>query len=148
SKDELDPGEPARVVLTLRPYGKPLEQRVIEVPLPASYAGEHLELEVLSADRVRLEHPLPESLADILDLVRSGLPSTALAITLERKSRGLSLSGHVVRDLPGSALDALATSHDTTKTAAFAMEQRITVPFGGVITGSAKLGLDVRREKR
>lgn len=148
SKDELDPGEPARVVLTLRPYGKPLQQRIIEVPLPASYAGEHLELEVLSADRVRLEHPLPESLNDILEMVRAGLPSTALAITLERKSRGLSLAGHVVRDLPGSALDALATSHDTTKTAAFAMEQRVVVPFGGLITGSAKLGLDVRRERR
>jgi hypothetical protein len=148
SKDELDPGEPAHVVLTLRPYGQPIEQRVVEVPLPASYAGEHLELEVQAADRVALEHPLPDSLADILDFVRSGLPSTALAITLERKSRGLSLSGHVVRDLPGSALDALATSHDTAKTASFAMEQRVTLPFGRVITGSAKLGLDVRREKR
>jgi len=148
SADELDPGQPARVVLTLRPYGKPLEQRIIEVPLPAHYAGEHLELELLAGDRVQLEQPLPESLADILGLVRAGLPSTSLAVTVERKSRGLSLSGHVVRDLPGSALDALATSHDTTKSASFAMEQRVTLPFGRIITGSAKLGLDVRKEAR
>jgi hypothetical protein len=148
ASDELDPGETARIVLTLRPYGQPLEQRVIELPLPARYAGEHLEIELLAADRVQLEQPLPENLADILAQVRAGLPSTSLAVTIERKSRGLSLSGHVVRDLPGSALDSLATSHDTTKSASFAMEQRVTYPFGRILTGSAKLALDIRKEKR
>jgi hypothetical protein len=148
TRDELDPGEPARLVLTLRPYAGPLEQRVLEVPLPETLAGEHLELEVLAGDRVQLEQPLPQSLADILAIVRSGLPSTSLAITIQRKSRGLSLAGHVVQDLPSSALDALATAHDTTKSASFAMERRLVVPLGRVLVGSAKLGLDVRREKR
>ncbi|MDB4974703.1 MAG: hypothetical protein JWN48_3044 [Myxococcaceae bacterium] len=148
SKDELDPGEPARVVLTLRPYAGPVEQRIVEVPLPETLAGEHLELEALAGDRVQLEQPLPRSLADILASVRAGLPSTSLAIVVERKSRGLSLAGHVVQNLPASALDALATSHDTTKSASFAMERRLVWPLGRVLIGSAKLGLDVRREKR
>ncbi|MDB4986267.1 MAG: hypothetical protein JWN04_1445 [Myxococcaceae bacterium] len=148
SRDELDPGEPARVVLTLRPYDGPVEQRIVEVPLPDSLAGEHLELEILPGDRVQLEQPLPQSLGDILASVRAGLPSTSLAITVERKSRGLSLSGHVVQDLPASALDALASSHDTTRTASFAMERRHVWPLGRVLVGSAKLGLDVRKEKR
>jgi hypothetical protein len=148
SRDELDPGEPARVIVTLRPYAGALEQRIIEVPLPESLAGEHLELELLAGDRVLLEQPLPRSLADILAIVRSGLSSTSLAVTIERKSRGLSLSGHVVQNLPGSALDALATAHDTTKTSSFAMEQRLVIPLGRVLVGSAKLGLDVRKEKR
>ena len=148
TRDELDPGEPARLVLTLRPYAGPLQQRVLEVPLPETLAGEHLELEVLAGDRVQLEQPLPQSLGDILSIVRAGLPSTSLAVTIQRKSRGLSLAGHVVQDLPSSALDALATAHDTTKSASFAMERRLVVPLGRVLVGSAKLGLDVRREKR
>jgi len=148
ARDELDPGEPARIVLTLRPFAQATEQRVIEVPLPATLAGEHLELEIVGGDRVQIEQLLPESLDDVLALVRSGLPSTSLAVVVERKSRGLSLAGHVVKDLPGSALNALATTHDTARSASFAMEQRIVLPLGRVVVGHANLGLDVRKEKR
>jgi hypothetical protein len=148
SKDELDPGEPARVVLTLRPYEGPLEQRVIDVPLPASYAGEHLELEISSADRAKLQQPLARGLGDVLNAVESGLPSTSLAVGIERKNRGLRIAGHVLRDLPSSALDAFDTQHDTSRSISFLSEPYLTVPFGRIVTGSAKLGLDVRKEKK
>ena len=148
TRDELDPGEPARVVVTLRPHTGKTEQRLIEVPLPETLAGEHLELELTSGEQVQLEQPIPESLADVLAGVRAGLPSTALAVAIERKSRGVSLGGQLLRDLPGSALDALATTQDTARTASFAMERRLLIPLGRVVIGRAKLGIDVRKEKR
>lgn len=148
ARDELDPGEPARVVLTLRPYEGALEQRVVEVPLPASYAGEHLELELSSADRAKLPQPLARSVDDVLLAVESGLPSSSLAIGIERKNRGLRIAGYVLRDLPGSALDALDTSHDTSRSISFVSEPYLTVPMGRLLVGAAKLGLDVRKEKR
>jgi hypothetical protein len=148
AKDELDPGEPARVVLTLRPYEGPLEQRVIEVPIPASYAGEHLELELGNAERAKLQQPLPRSLDDVLRAIESGLPNSSLAIGIERKGRGMRIAGHVLRDLPGSALDALDTLHDTSRSITFLSEPYMTMPLGRIVVGSAKLGLDVRKEKK
>jgi hypothetical protein len=148
ARDELDPGETARLVVSLRPYQGRLEQRVIPVTLPETLAGEHLELEISAGNQVQIEQPIAESVADVLSAVRAGLPSTSLVVSIERKSRGLSLAGHVVRNLPGSALDALSTAHDTTRSSSFPMERRITIPFGRVIVGSAKLSLDVRKEKR
>jgi hypothetical protein len=148
TSEELDPGEPARLILTLRPHQGAVEQRVIEVPVPATLAGEQLELEVLPGDQVRLERPIPQSLDDVLDSIRTGLPSTSLVVNLARKSRGMSLAGHVVHDLPGSLLDTLATANDTARTPLFVSQHRITFPMGRVITGQAKLSLSVRKEKR
>jgi hypothetical protein len=148
AKDELDPGEPARVVLTLRPFEGPLEQRVLEIPLPASYAGEHLELEFGNAERAKLPQPLPRSLDDMLRAIETGYPSSSLAVGIERKGRGMRIAGHVLRDLPGSALDALDTLHDTSRGITFLSEPYITLPMGRIVVGSAKLGLDVRKEKK
>jgi hypothetical protein len=148
TSDELDPGEPARAVLTMRPYGGAIEQRVVEVPIPASLAGEQLELEVMPGDQVRLERPIARNLADVLANVRSGLPGTSLVLSLQRKSRGMTLAGFVIPDLPGSMLDSLASGNDTARTPLFVTHERTTLPMGRVITGQAKLSLTVRKEKR
>ena len=148
AQDQLDPGEPARVVVSLRALDGPLMQRIVEVPLPATLAGEQLELTLGAADEVQLAQPIPSSLRDVLGSVKSGLPSTSLAVTIGRKGRGLSLAGQVVQNLPGSALDALATTRDTTRNAAFQLEQHLAVPFGHVLSGHTKLSLAVRKETR
>lgn len=148
AKDELDPGEPARLVLTLRALDGPVEQRIVEVPLSDTLAGEQLELQVGPGNQLDFEQPLPTSLADLLQAVRTGLPSTTLAISIVRKGRGVSLSGHVVRNLPGSALDTLATARDTKRSTTFTTERHLALPLGRVVVGTAKLGLSVRKQPR
>ncbi len=148
ASDEVDPGEPARVTLTLRPFAGPVFQRVVEVQLPQELAGERVDLEISAGDDVRVEHVVPEKLDDIYDIIKSGYAATTLAISVQRKARGMSLSGHVVNHLPASALDTLATAHDTTRTPLFVTQQRMIVPVGQVIMGQAKLSLDIREEKR
>jgi hypothetical protein len=148
ASDEVDPGEPARVTLTLRPFAGPVEQRVVEVELPPELAGERVDLEIQAGDDVRVEHVVPEKLDDIFDIIRSGYSATALAISVQRKARGMSLSGHVVNHLPASALDTLATAHDTQRTPLFVTQNRMIIPVGQVIAGQAKLSLDIREEKR
>jgi hypothetical protein len=148
TRDELDPGEPARIVLSLRPFAGKLEQRTIEVALPETLAGEQLTIEIMNGEQVQLERPIASDLPALLANVRAGLPATSLAVVIERKGRGLSLPGHVLRDLPGSALDALATTQDTSRSESFASERRLVVPLGRVIAGRAKLSVAVRKEKR
>ncbi len=145
--DDLNPGDTARVALTLRPYGGAIEQRVIEIPIPDSWAGESVDIEITPGGKVNIEHPLPTNLKDILDAVKSGYPTTSLVLSEQRKGRGLSLLGQVVHNLPGSALDTLSPSHDTGRGAAFMTQTRRMIPMGRVMTGSAKLTLTVRKEK-
>ncbi len=147
SVDELNPGDTAHILLTLRPYAGPIEQRAIEIAIPENWAGETIELEIAPGASVHVERPLPTSLADILEAVKSGYPSTSLVVSQHRKGRGLSLLGQVVRNLPGSALDTLSPAHDTGRGAAFATQTRLAIPMGRVMTGSAKLTLTVRKEK-
>ncbi len=146
--DELNPGEPARVVLTLRPYAGPIEQRVVSVPIPENLAGESLELEVSSGADVRVERPIAKSLSDVFANVRAGISGTNLVVSLQRKARGLALAGHVIRNLPASMLDTLSTGNDTARTPMFATQDRTIFPMGRVITGQAKLALSVRKEKQ
>ncbi|MFT3927598.1 MAG: SpoIVB peptidase S55 domain-containing protein [Myxococcales bacterium] len=146
--DEIDPGASAKVVLTLQAYDGPIEQRIVEVPVPASLAGEQVELEVQPGDQVRLERPIARNLTEVLANVRTSLPGTSLVLSVQRKSRGMTLAGHVVRNLPGSMLDSLATGNDTARTPLFVTQERTVLPMGRVITGQAKLSLSVRKEKQ
>jgi hypothetical protein len=145
---ELDPGEPARVVLSVRPYEGKVEQRVLEVPLSSTLAGEQLEIEFLPGNMARLEQPVAQSLNDLLQIAKSGLPSTSLVVSVQRKGRGVSVASHVLRNLPASAVDLISPSRDTARTHAFVTEERRVIPFGRVLTGQAKLALEVRKEKR
>lgn len=148
AEGELDPGEPARVVLSFRPYEGKIEQRVIEVPLPSTLAGEQLELEFLPGNMARVEPPVAQSLADLIKIVKSSLPSTSLVVSVQRKGRGVSVASHVLHDLPASAVDLISPSRDTARTHAFVTEERRVIPFGRVLTGQAKLALEVRKERR
>lgn len=148
AESEIDPGKPARVVLSLRPFDGPIEQRVVEVPLPETLAGEHVEIEILPGNLARLEQPVPQQLSDLLQIARAGLPSTSLCVQVQRRGRGLSLGSHVIKNLPSSALDLLNTSRDTARSPLFVTEQRTNLPMGSVMIGSAKLSLEVRKEAR
>jgi hypothetical protein len=147
SDSELDPGEPARVVLTLRPFAGEPEQRVLEVPLSSTLAGEQLELEFMPGHMARLEQPVAQSLADLLQIVRTRLPSTSLVVSVQRKGRGVSVASHVLHNLPASAVDLISPSRDTARTPAFISEERRVIPLGRVLTGQAKLALEIRKEK-
>jgi hypothetical protein len=139
---------PARVVLTQRAFDGASEQRVIEVPLPTTLAGEQVEIELLPGNQARLEQPVPQNLPDLLRIARSGLPATSLVVNVQRKGRGVSLASHVLKNLPASALDLMLPSRDTARASTFVSEERSVVPLGKVLVGQAKLSLEVRKEKR
>lgn len=148
AEQEIDPGSPARIVLTLRPFGGEPEQRIVEVPLPSTFAGEQIDIEILPANQARLEQPVPQSLADLLQIARSGLSARSLAINVQRRGRGVSVAAHVLKNLPASAVDLLSTTRDTARTPTFTTEERTLLPMGRIMTGQAKLSLEIRKERR
>jgi hypothetical protein len=145
---EVDPGRPVNVHVVLRRYGRRDETRIIQVPIPTSASGQEIEVKLEAGDDVDLEEPIPRSVSDLVQIVRSRLPATELVASLKMPSRGLRFEGHVVHHLPGSALDSLQLANDTEGGAPFVTQVRRRLEVGEVLYGSATLQLQVREAPR
>ena len=145
---EVDPGETVNVRVLLRRFAQPDRTRVIPVRVPTHAAGEQIELLIEPGDDVDLEDPQPRRMADMIDSVRRRWASTSLVVSSKMPTRGLSFEGHVVRDLPSSALDALQLVNDSGRGRPFITYDRQAVDVGEVLSGSARLRLSVRETPR
>jgi hypothetical protein len=143
---EVDPGKDVNVYLTTQRFGFPEEVRRIPVRVPASAAGQKIEISFEPGNRVQLERPDPTSLDQIFEIVKMGYPATSLVVSTKLPNQGLSLRGQVVRGLPGSALDSLQLAGDSSRPVPFATQLRSELPLGHVVDGSARVSLDVRPE--
>ncbi len=142
----VDPGKDVNVYLTLRRFGRADETRIVPVHVPKSAAGEKIEIAFEAGNRVRLEMPKSESLQDVLEGVQMGYPATSMVVSTKLPSQGLSLRGHVVHDLPGSLFDTLHATTGSDTPTAFATQARSEIPMAAVVTGSARVKLEVRPE--
>jgi hypothetical protein len=146
--DEVDPGGQANVHVVLRRRGQPDETRILPVTIPTHAAGKSVEITIQAGDDVRLEHRQARNVSDLLHVVREQLPSTSMVVSLKMPTRGLTFRGHVVRDLPASALDTLQMVNDTENSAPFVTYDRQSHAVGSVLGGSATLTLRVRETPR
>ena len=145
---EVLPGEVVAIRVVLRRYEQEPEVRTIEVRIPERCAGQTIRVSLVPAPSVPREVGRARTLADLVAYVRGARPSTELAATIEMPGRGLVFPGHVARDLPASAIDALLAEHDTSPSNAFATHVESFHPMGAVITGTAGLELHVRARGR
>ncbi len=144
TSEEVDPGSTVPVHVVLRQFGQPDSVRVLPVLIPEHAAGNTIELKVTAARDVAIEHPHPRSLRDMVRNIEERYPATSLAVELKMPTRGMRFMGHVVRSLPASALSALQLRNAAGSGQPFATYERRTWPLSRVVSGSAKLSLNVR----
>ncbi|UJR82558.1 Hypothetical protein I5071_46230 [Sandaracinus amylolyticus] len=146
---EVDPGERVNVRVVLRRYGMPEEVRMVPVDVPESAAGQSISVMVQPGSEVEVERPEPRTLDHAIDAVRERYARTSMVVSTRLPtSRGLRMAGHVVRSLPGSALDALQQAGDSDRARAFVTHRRAEVPMDVVLSGGARVELSVRRVAR
>lgn len=145
---EVLPGERVPVELTLRRFGEAPIRRTIEVAIPESVAGQTITVEIKPAPQVTRESGRARDVADLVAYVLGARPSTELATSITLPGRGLAFEGHVARELPGSTLDALATTSDGSASAPFAARQDTFHPMGAVVVGTMSLELRVAPRSR
>lgn len=148
TSQEVDPGSTVDVRVVLRRFGQPDQTRIVPVRIPTHAAGEQIELTFEAGDEVDLEEPEPRNMADMVRTVRQRLPATSLVVSTKMPSRGLRFEGHVVSDLPPSALDALSLVNDSGRGRPFVTQDRQSVDIGEVLTGSTRVRLQVRETPR
>lgn len=146
SSTEVDPGSQVNVYVTLRRFGQPEETRIVPVSVPMSAAGDKIEIAFQAGSNVVPEQPVPNDFQQLLDGVRAGYPAASMVVSTKFPSQGLRVRGHVVRDLPGSALDMLKRESDAEKPQAFSTERRRALPMQKIVVGAARVTLEVRDE--
>lgn len=148
SGDEVDPGSTVPIRVTLRRWSQDEEIRVVNVRIPQRLAGETVRVEIEGGGAVRMDHPQPRDLDELLTNVQQAYSSTSLIASVRTPQRGLRFAGHVVRHLPPSALDTLQLRNDADRNRPFITYDRHEVDLGAVVGGNARVDLRVRRVPR
>ncbi|MBX3275456.1 MAG: hypothetical protein KF729_34675 [Sandaracinaceae bacterium] len=147
--DEVDPGSTVPVRVVMRRWGQPGETvRIVPVRIPGHLAGSRVRVDLAPGPSVAVEPVEPRRLDDLFAAVHARYPTTSMVVTLETSARGLRFPGHVARNLPRSALDSLQLVNDADRARPFITYDRHEVGLDHVVSGGARLELDVRRTPR
>ena len=105
-----------------------------------------MELVVEPGDEVKLEHPKPNSLDDVLRALHDSYSGMSLVVSTKLPEHGVKLRGHVVGSLPDSMIDTFQPANQSDRGSLFSIYERKELPLGHAVTGSARLKLQVRSE--
>jgi len=149
-EQELDPGQPARIKLSILPYQGKLETRVIEVPIPASYAGKDVDIEIEPGFEADRPVPSPESVADLVaGLAAQSYAAETLVSTIRLEGEnGAAYHGKMAKRLPPGAVDALRSNASSLAPETFAAEQQTVHPMQRFVVGRDRVRVKVRPNLR
>ncbi|MBN2193448.1 MAG: hypothetical protein JW751_11585 [Polyangiaceae bacterium] len=146
---ELEPGQPARLRLTLEPWAGPPISRVISVPIPESLEGETLRLEVTPGYMQSRDRPAPENLAMLVANLQDPVyPAKTIVVGFTKNSASVAYRTHVAENLPPGALDALRPTTTSIVPEAFRTEVRHVVPIEQFMVGKDAVSVEVKRVRR
>jgi hypothetical protein len=119
----------------------------VPVDVPASLAGNIVNVEVTAGDSAKLDAAPPVDLPTLMAAFRKLLPGNVWAVTLYPADEGVSLDGVLVRDLPASVQDKLHPQTHTQRAAAFKSMIRTVSPAKRVVNGGTSMLVRVRAAK-
>ncbi len=143
---EVDPGQPVKIKLELVPYlGKP-ETKVIEVPIPADYDGEEVEIYLNPGYEVERPRAAPETVADLISALNDPTfaEDSIVATVRLRGEMGASFRGNVATRLPPGAVDALNTTASSIGPDTFGSVQQTAHAMKRFIVGRDRVRVKIR----
>jgi hypothetical protein len=141
----VNPGDNARVKLTLKPYYGPEFTTIVSIKIDPIVAGKDIELEVTPGWLVTEESAAPESLDQLIhNLQLPTLNPRTYVVQYKHPEQGLMYKGKVAAKLPTFALDMLKPTTATIQPEGFPSYIRQTIDVGGYPDGGTRLRLTVR----
>jgi hypothetical protein len=116
----------------------------VPVDVPATLAGQIVQLEVTAGDGARLDAAPPVDLPSLYAAIRKLLPGDVWAATLYPAEDGVAVDGKIVRDLPASMQDKLHPESHTQRAAQYKPIARTLSAAKRVVTGSSQMLVRVR----
>jgi len=144
---ELEAGKKESVEVELRRYdGRSVIERV-PFYVPPGLAGSIVRLEVSAGDSASLDAAPPESVGDLVSVLRKLLPGNVYAVTLFTADEGAAIDGKIIRDLPASALDKLHAGAGTPRVDSYRPIARSTSKASRVINGKQSILIKIAENK-
>lgn len=142
---EVDAGEPARIRLTLVPYAGPEVHKVITVPMPAHLAGQTVTLEISPGYTEQRDQADPENVGALVRNLENPLyPIKSVVVSYSGGDGAVSYKGHVAKNLPPGALDAIRPTSASIAPDAFKSQARHVVPLGEFMVGEDRVEVTVK----
>jgi hypothetical protein len=142
---EIDAGEPARVRLTLVPYAGKEIQKVITVPMPRHLAGQTVTLEISPGYSEQRERADPENVAALVrNLENPHYPIKSAVISFSGGEGAVSYKGHVAKNLPPGAMDAIRPTTASVAPDHFRSQTRHVAPLGEFMVGEDRVEVTVK----
>jgi hypothetical protein len=145
-EEEIDPGQPLHVRLTLVPFMGTPEDKVIEVPIPKDFAGQDVDVDLSPGFEVDRPRATPENVADLIaQLSDPTYPKESLVATIRLPSEaGASFRGNIADRLPPGALDSLKTSSTSLGPDTFGATLQTAFPMQRFVIGRDHVRVHVR----
>jgi hypothetical protein len=138
------------VRLSLQPHQGALQTLVVEIPLPASLAGQTVRIKLRPAYAEERVVPSPESFEDLLQVLpKLDFPGEALvaSFTLPDEA-GAAHRGHVANRLPPGAADTLRAQTDSVAPEVYGAVKQVVLPTKGFVVGEDNIDVTVREVLR
>jgi hypothetical protein len=146
---EIDPGEKARVRLTMEPFAGERFTRVVSLDVPKQFAGESVTFSIEPGYAVEPFRPSPESLGELISNLE--VPSErhrSLVFSYATGNGGAAHRGVVAENLPPFALDVLTSTTASNSPAQFASQHHQVIPTSLYIIGTDTFTVQVRKNRR
>jgi hypothetical protein len=151
-ESEIDPGEPARIKLTLIPWlgEKDRTELNIEVPLPRRFAGQTVYISLDPGYAVSRVVAPPENYRDLVNaLEKQSYPSETLIASYSLPNElTAAFEGKVAMRIPAHAADMLQTSSSSIQPMIFGATEQIVIPTKGFLVGRETVAVYVRPETK
>jgi len=144
---EVPYGQKTSVDVVMRPYGGREYVERIPIHIPERLAGTTVKLEIVPGDLARPDTAPPESLDDVVAILRKMYPANMLVATIYTPDEGVTLGGKVIPNLPDSALDTVRPATSTRRGDAYKSVTRTVVPAKRVVQGRQEIMLKVKDRK-
>ncbi len=145
-EDEIDPGQPLHVKITLVPYLGKEEEKIIEIPIPKDYAGQDVDIDLAPGFEIERPRAAMENVADLItNLADPNYPDESIVATIRLPGEaGASFRGNVAERLPPGALDALKTASTSLGPDTFGSYAETAFPMKEFVIGRDHVHVRVR----
>lgn len=143
---EPEPGARVRLRLHLIPQLGPETTKVIEVTLPAEFAGETVDLDVQPGWEVARDVAAPETLDQLLANAKNASfePKGIVVSYRQPAAVGLAYRGHVATRLPSFAVEAMRSQRTDVAAETIPTVRRVPVPMDVYIEGRDRVRVKIR----
>lgn len=144
-ESEISAGQAARIEIELKTYRGAIERQVIEVPVPAEFAGKTVEIELAPGYEVARPLATPNSVAELIaSLPQQTFDPQSVVASYKLPESGAAFRGKVASRLPPGALDTLRSTTDSNSPETFTAQRYVVTKLKNFITGKDTVRVVVR----